>query len=539
MAPESIGRDVTSKPTLSGKSEVSDTQTMNKKSSSYAERLKTNVSFSQRLNRNILEIALEKSNRQNLNQDISSDDIANVFRSLGIDITIQLEGYQIQQKGFTIVISAWFREGVNIEKYCKDISIRVNEDVRTGLIRPSGKPEVTVTITGLDFNTPDTLVIEYLNKFGKVTNNSVIYSKFQDGPFKDKYTGERKYQVDFSGSVVQMGTYHLLDNSKIRVFYRGNQKTCGRCHKTSSSCLGGGMAKDCEAAGGEKLFLTEHMRSLWEIVGFKPSSFSLEMNECESAESLIHDAPMLDSSSFPPKFVRKEPSERDIQLSDGITIKNIPKVVEDKDLYELLFDSGLPEDHSIEFIHVNRGEKNTWVVIDALSSNKVQDIYKALHYPVAQVKYFGAPIFCNPLRNTTPAKIKENKSDIVNKSPTSSIKNIPGLSKSAQKKALKKAKQKEKLQNVKSDNLTAADFLQNSDVHSEFEFESVESIGKSCSNVPTVSSRSKFFQKSPALESSDEECSRSDKSSGKRLLSPEENLARVLKHRKALAVAKK
>ena len=100
---------------------------------SYAERLKSHVSFSQRLNRNILEISLEKSNRQSLSQDLSSESIANVFKSLGIDIVTQLEGYQIQNKGFNSAISVWFKEGVNIEKFCKDVSIRVNDEVRTGI----------------------------------------------------------------------------------------------------------------------------------------------------------------------------------------------------------------------------------------------------------------------------------------------------------------------------------------------------------------------------------------------------------------------
>ena len=36
-----------------------------------------------------------------------------------------------------------------------------------GVIRPAGRKEVTVSIKGLDFNTPDTFVFEYRGKFGK------------------------------------------------------------------------------------------------------------------------------------------------------------------------------------------------------------------------------------------------------------------------------------------------------------------------------------------------------------------------------------
>ena len=50
------------------------------------------------------------------------------------------------------------------------------------MIRPAGKKDVTVTVCGLDFNTPDSFVIDYLNKFGVVMTSEVIYSKFDKGP---------------------------------------------------------------------------------------------------------------------------------------------------------------------------------------------------------------------------------------------------------------------------------------------------------------------------------------------------------------------
>ena len=30
-----------------------------------------------------------------------------------------------------------------------------------------------------------------------------------------------------------MGTFHFIDGELVKVFYRGNQKTCGFCHKTA------------------------------------------------------------------------------------------------------------------------------------------------------------------------------------------------------------------------------------------------------------------------------------------------------------------
>ena len=185
----------------------------------YSDRLKTNVKFSQRLSRNILEITLEKTNK-GVYYEIEDENISKVLKTLGIDIVSQFEGYQIKQMGTSSLISVWLKAGLGLDKYCKDISIRVNDNVTTGLIRPAGKKDVTVTVIGLDFNTPDTFVIEYLNKFGVVVNKAVIYSKFESGPFKGKFNGERKYQVDFSDSTQQMGTCNLVDGCKVRVFYR-------------------------------------------------------------------------------------------------------------------------------------------------------------------------------------------------------------------------------------------------------------------------------------------------------------------------------
>ena len=139
--------------------------------------------------------------------DVDEENIERVFKTLGIDIVTQVEGHQIHYKGNISIISVWIKAGVNLDKFCKDIHIKVTDSVMTGNIRPAGKEDVTVLIVGLDFNTPDNLTVDYMNKFGAVISNTVIYSKYESGPFKGKYNRERKYQVDFSKASRQMGTY--------------------------------------------------------------------------------------------------------------------------------------------------------------------------------------------------------------------------------------------------------------------------------------------------------------------------------------------
>ena len=182
---------------------------------SYSDRLKTNVKYDQRLKRNVLEITLEKTDAEAELDSVDENDIARVLRSLGMEIKSQVEGYQVHYKGKFSVISVWMGAGISLDKYCKDVSIKVTENVMTGIIRPADKKDVTLSVVGLDFNTPDNFVVDYINKFGSVMSSAVVYSKVESGPFQGKYNGERKYQVDFSKATKQMGTFHIIDGSKV------------------------------------------------------------------------------------------------------------------------------------------------------------------------------------------------------------------------------------------------------------------------------------------------------------------------------------
>ena len=110
---------------------------------SYSDRLKANVRFDQRLKRNVLEITLEKTSIE-ADAEVSQEAIAKVFKTLGINIETEVEGSQVHFKGMTSVISVWMKAGVNIERFCKDISIKVSNGVMTGMIRPARRMSLLV-----------------------------------------------------------------------------------------------------------------------------------------------------------------------------------------------------------------------------------------------------------------------------------------------------------------------------------------------------------------------------------------------------------
>ena len=379
---------------------------------SYSESLKTNVRYDQRLKRNVLEISLEKTSKtSDLNLD--NEEISRVLQTLRIDMVSQVQGFQIQHKGPTSVISVWMNQGIDLEKFCKDVNIRVNEGVITGVIRPAGKRSVKVTISGLNFNTPDTFVFDYLNKFGTVVNKSVVYSKYESGSAKGKYNGERKYEVDFSGSTFSMGTYHIIDGSKVRVFYRGNRKTCGRCHKPSGDCPGEAIAKECEAKGGKRIHLSDHMKGLWNAIGFIPTDFEIshseeEQEQTETVEKVNTSPSVVITDEFPP-LPRVEPSPRDLEQATGLSVRNLSPTLSNEELAQFLIKHGLPGDHEHE-ITVNRNKKNITVVIEDISVGIVQELYKSLHFHESKQKYFDRQLFCKTIRQMSPIK-KDNNSN--------------------------------------------------------------------------------------------------------------------------------
>ena len=157
---------------------------------SYADRLKTNIKYDQRLKRNVLEIEIEKLDREN-EVDMDQACVARLLTSLGMDIKFQLKGYQIMF-GRVVTLSVWCHPGVNLDRFCRSESIQVKSGIWTRNIRPAGRKDVILTVSGLDFNTPETLVIGYIEKFGgKLVTKDVIYDKHGEGSLKDIFNGDR------------------------------------------------------------------------------------------------------------------------------------------------------------------------------------------------------------------------------------------------------------------------------------------------------------------------------------------------------------
>ena len=376
-----------------------------KKPVSYADRLKTNIKYDQRLKRNVLEIEIEKLDRDN-EVDLDQSCVARLLASLGMDARTELKGYKVKYER-VVTLSVWCHPGVNLERFCRSESIQVQRGIWTRNIRPAGRRDVVVTVSGLDFNTPDTLVKDYIEKFGgKLFSQDIIYERHGDGPLKGVFNGDRKYNIEFSDTAKPMGTYHFLDGERVRVFYRGNTKTCGRCHEVSGTCVGGGIARDCNSGGGKKVDLADHMRSLWQEIGFSPTSFELpaQAESGATGDSKEGDLIISEEKSFRRQVERPSMNEDDIKKIIGIQIRNLPPTLSSEEVVTFV-NENVDKDITLDQINFFKNEHSLNVAIEnGLEGNKVVAAAAKLEFRQSRQKYFDKPLYCRILKNLTPEK---------------------------------------------------------------------------------------------------------------------------------------
>lgn len=377
------------------------------KKGTYADRLKTNIRYDQRLKRNVLDIELEKLDREN-EMVLDQTTVARLLTSIGMKTqgpSCELLGYQIMY-GRVVTLAVWCVPGVNLEKFCRNENIQVSRGIWTRNIRPSGRRDVTVTVVGLDFNTPDSLVKDYIEKFGgKSVNQQVIYGRHGEGPLKGVFNGERKYNVEFSDSAIPMGTYHFLDGAKVRVFYRGNTKTCARCQQVSGFCPGEGYAKDCQMNGGIKVDLSEHMKTLWQKVGFKPTNFELPPETVSDiGDKHEGDIAISDEKSFPRQINRPNMQNDDIKKIVGIQVRNFPPEMTEEQVVEF-FKEKLDDKISVDDISFLKNEHSLSAAVErGLEGEKIVAATSEIEFKQSKKKFFGKPLYCRLLKNLTPEK---------------------------------------------------------------------------------------------------------------------------------------
>ena len=73
--------------------------------------------------------------------------------------------------------------------------------------------------------------------------------------------------------------------------------------------------------------------------------------------------------------------------------------------------NGLPNETSNDQIQINEKKNNKSVTIIGLGAEAIRTIESNLHFPESHKKPFDKPLYCTPIRETTPVKKKSDETD--------------------------------------------------------------------------------------------------------------------------------
>ena len=346
----------------------------------------TAINTSVRDRKNVLEIRLER--QQGASFRLSQLEFETLLVRLGISGS-EFEGVSACPEGKPVVLIT-LSPTVNINRFLyRNESYIVKEGVRTTSIRPAGRKDVLVTVSGLHPNTKDQAVIRYLEAHGKISRTEkVIHHVFPGAQGSSlcagKLNGNRSYVMDIK---VPMGSYHILDGEKVTIRYPGQEWSCARCHQYKGSCPGSAVARECTA---ERVLLSAHMEAHWAKIGFRPETEAVnDVDDLCDLEIQVGQTKTDKSSAL------------DSNLKDrykSVIVKGFLPDYNLDEVLEVICENGLPKDFNKKSVIKN--EKSGALTISNLVPEQCLELMEKMHGR----KFLGRKVFVTSVVANSPVK---------------------------------------------------------------------------------------------------------------------------------------
>ena len=359
------------------------TQEETKTPPSYASLLKGNSSGRKKLN--ILDIVLERRDKD-VPFKLNKTELSKLlFKKMKLDPKSILK---LDTSSFA-VIHIELKDNVNPDDFVGLPSFDIRDGLRVKYYRPHHRKESLVTLSWLDLETPDDLIIHVLSHFGEVKSN-MKWKNFSeeecDGDLEKLLnniaTGERQIWMELKHN---LPSYAVIDNRRVKIYYPGQHRTCARCQETAIECKGNANAKLCEENGGLKVNLADVWKSTllslnyreWKGEGFEKFTAEAEVL-CESEDDDIEDL--------------------DFSNCDGVVISNLGENVTDHDVREVLKSVVAKKELSVVTIHPT-GSTSSKIVKD-VNPDKIAALTKQINKKI----FMGRKLYCKPHVPISPPK---------------------------------------------------------------------------------------------------------------------------------------
>ena len=383
---------------------------------------------------NVLDIMLERKDNT-VNFNLNKEELSKLlFKKMKIN---PKDVRAIDTSGFG-KIHVELNSNVDPENFVALAAFDIREGLRTKFYKPHHTKESLVTISWMDLETPDDLLIHILNHFGHVKSN-VRWMKIKE---EEGETELEKLLNNISNGIRQvwmeiskpLPSYAMIDRRKVKIYHPGQRRTCARCHKVADLCRGNSNAKLCEDNGGEKINVAEAWRNTLETVNY------IEWNggEIEIVEETDDE-----------KGNSDEEIHMNITNCDGFILSNLEENATMEEI-KTIIKGAAPED-IIQNISMHPTGSTRSKIIKDIDVAYVHQITKKVN----QRSFKGRLIHCRPHVPVTPPKKEiyekpgDQKEDTVKEKEDSklcatTLSPIPGLPKEEMEKALKKKETKKR-----------------------------------------------------------------------------------------------
>ena len=331
---------------------------------------------------NVLDIMLERKDNS-ISYNLSKEELSKLlFSKMKLDPKSVLV---IDASGFG-KIHVELSSNVNPDHMTTLPAFDIRDGLRTKYYKPHHRKESLITISWMDIETPDDLLIHILNHFGQVKSN-VKWTKMKEEEGESELAkllnnipnGERQIWMEVKKPIP---SYAMIDKRKVKIYHPGQRRTCARCQKVADLCQGNSNARLCEANGGEKINAAE---------AWKNTLSSIDYKEWSGGEDEIKEAVIEDDEI-------EEDNVPDITNCDGFVISNLEEDATIDDIKTIIKEA-VPEDVI---------GKITIHPTGSMRSKIIKDVDIALVNRITQKidnkSYKGRLLHCRPHVPVTPPK---------------------------------------------------------------------------------------------------------------------------------------
>ena len=206
---------------------------------------------------------------------------------------------------------------VDIESYRPTVALEIRDGLRVLPSKEIRKRETWIKVCYTSVMTPNEEIVKSLSHFGDVLKGPNHLSIEVGEKEKNEYTEKLKYVRSGDRGVLMhivrpIPSYIMVGGKKARVWYKGQNYSCPRCHQSFRFCPGKANKAECKKKGGPEIPLEKFWAELIRAAG--GSRTNLRTGED------VYDTDTIEVTQLPQSFCHVETFIQYIEKVGGVVL---------------------------------------------------------------------------------------------------------------------------------------------------------------------------------------------------------------------------